>query len=406
MLPFESDYIPILNENVQIVKFSKNHYILCIDGEQPVKYKIGQHTKLLIENIDGLKTIAEIALLLKNDNGIEYSIDTILKVFNNKIAGYGILKGDTYLNVKVKEDYLKLRFTLVSEKNVQFISNWLLYLFKKKIFQFLFLSCTLLITFFYYRDIKFAELYFGFTSVFGLWFIALYIVSHFFHELGHAAACMQFGANSGHIGVGFYLLRPVFYADVTDVWRLRKKERVIVDIAGVYMQLIFCAVLIIIYSFTGNRFYLNMSFLISTTLIFHLNPFLRYDGYWALCDMLNVTNLKENSANASKNLFRRIVGKKNNWKSSTLNIFFVAYFSLSILFLIYFVIAVLILDKDAVLFFPVNLYTFFITLLNEPEVVTFEWVKWNLFSFIIPIVFYSLLFRFLKKHLVKLFYNK
>src|SRR5207302_9571443 len=53
---------------------------------------------------------------------------------------------------------------------------------------------------------------------------ALGVVSAGFHEFGHAAACRYAGATPGGMGVGFYLVWPAFYTDVTDAYRLPRRD--------------------------------------------------------------------------------------------------------------------------------------------------------------------------------------
>jgi hypothetical protein len=55
--------------------------------------------------------------------------------------------------------------------------------------------------------------------------LALVAVSAGFHEFGHAAACRYVGATPGAMGVGLYLVWPVFFTDVTDSYRLGRRER-------------------------------------------------------------------------------------------------------------------------------------------------------------------------------------
>jgi len=144
-----------------------------------------------------------------------------------------------------------------------------------------------------------------------------------------------------------------------------------------------------------------MSFLISTTLLFHLNPFFRYDGYWVLTDALNIVNLRERSITVTKSFLNRIFRSDKSWKPTKLNIFFVCYSFLSLLFLLYFLLIVLIYKRDSVVFFPINLYLFINEVSTNSDQVNFEWVKWELLSFLIPIAFYSMLYFFLKKWLIR-----
>ena len=64
----------------------------------------------------------------------------------------------------------------------------------------------------------------------------LVVLSAGFHELGHAAACRYGGATPGGIGVGLYLVWPAFYTDVTDAYRLPRRDRLRVDLGGLYFN--------------------------------------------------------------------------------------------------------------------------------------------------------------------------
>ena len=46
------------------------------------------------------------------------------------------------------------------------------------------------------------------------------VVATMFHEIGHATACRYGGAKPGVMGVGLYVIWPVFYTDVTSAYRL------------------------------------------------------------------------------------------------------------------------------------------------------------------------------------------
>ncbi|MEL7162822.1 MAG: hypothetical protein AAFN92_18840, partial [Bacteroidota bacterium] len=59
-----------------------------------------------------------------------------------------------------------------------------------------------------------------------------------FHELGHAASAYRFGVKPKKIGAGFYLVFPVLFADITEAWKLNRNRRLIVNMAGIYLQLL------------------------------------------------------------------------------------------------------------------------------------------------------------------------
>jgi putative peptide zinc metalloprotease protein len=65
--------------------------------------------------------------------------------------------------------------------------------------------------------------------------------------------------------------------------------------AGCYLQLIFLIPLCVVNYFINNNI-LNIIILgINFMIIFTVNPFLKFDGYWALVDILGIENLQKKS---------------------------------------------------------------------------------------------------------------
>ncbi len=125
----------------------------------------------------------------------------------------------------------------------------------------------------------------------GLAMFALVILSLAFHELGHAAACRYGGARPGRIGVGIYLVWPVFYTDVTDSWRLPRSGRLRTDLGGVYFNTLFALVAAVISLVTG---YAPLLIVVLSQQILILNQFLpwvRLDGYHVVSDLIGVSDL-------------------------------------------------------------------------------------------------------------------
>ncbi len=132
----------------------------------------------------------------------------------------------------------------------------------------------------------------GFWTSAVLWpAYALFIVSMLGHELGHATACQRFGARPGDIGFSVYWLFPAFYSDVTDAWRLKRRQRMVVDLGGVYFQLGLGAVYWLGYRITGWPPLGAAFLLVICGSLFALNPFFKLDGYWLLSDALGISRL-------------------------------------------------------------------------------------------------------------------
>ena len=119
----------------------------------------------------------------------------------------------------------------------------------------------------------------------------LMIISAFFHELGHAAGCRYGGARPGRIGAGIYLVWPAFFTNVTDSYRLNRAGRLRTDLGGVYFNLIFMLALAACYAATSAEILLLVIALTHLELLEQLLPFVRFDGYFILSDLVGVPDL-------------------------------------------------------------------------------------------------------------------
>lgn len=131
------------------------------------------------------------------------------------------------------------------------------------------------------------------------------LASSFFHELGHASACKRFGIKHGGIGFGLYLNFPVLYTDVTEVWKLDRSRRCVVNIAGVYFQLMCIIPIIVCFMLTDSDVLRYMIIIMNFGFVMTLNPFFKFDGYWMASDILGVPNLRQRS----KEIIRYYINK-------------------------------------------------------------------------------------------------
>lgn len=112
------------------------------------------------------------------------------------------------------------------------------------------------------------------------------------HELGHASAASRFGLQPGPIGFGFYLYFPVFFSDVTAAWLLPRKQRIVVNLGGLYFQSIFMMLLLAIFAVAPAPVWRTTILAHSVLFAATLNPLLRWDGYWVFADLVGVPNLR------------------------------------------------------------------------------------------------------------------
>ena len=119
----------------------------------------------------------------------------------------------------------------------------------------------------------------------------LSVASALFHECGHAAGCRRGGARPGRIGVGIYLVWPAFFTNVTDSYRLSRAGRLRTDLGGLYFNLIFMLGLAGVYAGTSAKVLLLVIALTHLEMLEQLLPFVRFDGYFILSDLVGVPDL-------------------------------------------------------------------------------------------------------------------
>jgi putative peptide zinc metalloprotease protein len=112
-----------------------------------------------------------------------------------------------------------------------------------------------------------------------------------FHECGHAAACRYGGARPGAMGIGLYLVWPVFFSTVTDAYRLDRAARLRVDLGGVYLNAVAMTVTGIAYLTTGSPWLLVVLVALHVETMWQFLPSVRFDGYYILADLVGVPDL-------------------------------------------------------------------------------------------------------------------
>jgi putative peptide zinc metalloprotease protein len=129
------------------------------------------------------------------------------------------------------------------------------------------------------------------------------------HEFGHAYFCRRFGGEVHTMGVMLLIFTPLPYMDATSSWGFRSRwQRVLVAAAGMIVEMFVAALAALVWVQTGpgtvHNLAYNMMFVASvSTLLFNLNPLLRFDGYYILTDLLEIPNLHQRSARHLRHLF-------------------------------------------------------------------------------------------------------
>ena len=119
------------------------------------------------------------------------------------------------------------------------------------------------------------------------------------HEFGHAYFCRKFGGEVHVMGVMLMIFTPAPYMDATSSWAFRNRwKRILVGAAGMIVEIFVAALATFVWAKTGpgtiHNLAYNMMFIASvSTVVFNINPLLRFDGYYILSDLVDIPNLHQ-----------------------------------------------------------------------------------------------------------------
>jgi putative peptide zinc metalloprotease protein len=129
------------------------------------------------------------------------------------------------------------------------------------------------------------------------------------HEFSHAYTAKSYGLRVPQMGVAFLIFFPCLYCDTTAAWQLAdRRQRIAISLAGIAAEAVTAVISVYIWYFTkpgvlhSTAFFMMAVSLISS-LLFNGNPLMRFDGYFALIDVLRMPNLQSSALSHVKYLF-------------------------------------------------------------------------------------------------------
>jgi hypothetical protein len=145
-------------------------------------------------------------------------------------------------------------------------------------------------------------------------FIALALASIFLHELSHVVAARALGVNS-RLGIGHRMWFVVAEADLTGLWGVPKKQRYLPLLAGMVLDIVSAAVLILVLFAQDDRWIhlpifavrickaLVMSYWLRVIWQFYV--FVRTDIYFIITNYFDCRNLLSDTEDFLRNLVSR-----------------------------------------------------------------------------------------------------
>ncbi|MGH3913238.1 MAG: hypothetical protein ACRDTC_07495 [Pseudonocardiaceae bacterium] len=272
---------------------------------------------LLASNLDGKRTLDQVANRLSGEFGRDLQAEQVSYLLDNRLRPAGILEpdpesADAGAPAKLRSDSLlglKFRVGAIPER-----VSWVI----AGIFRPFFYPAVVLAALATFVALDLAIFLHDGVAQIGpsglamvhhpeltLLVLAMLLASAMFHECGHVAACRYGGARPGNMGFGIYLVWPALFSTVTDSYRLNRRGRLRTDLGGVYFNAIFITGMSLVYLSTGAPWLLIAILLMHLETMRQFLPFVRFDGYYVLSDLIGVPDLFSRMGPVLKSMFRR-----------------------------------------------------------------------------------------------------
>ncbi len=152
-----------------------------------------------------------------------------------------------------------------------------------------------------------------------IWFV--FPVVKALHELGHGLAVKRQGGQVREMGVMLLVLVPVPYVDASAAAAVRSRAtRMGIGFAGVAVEFLLAALAMVVWDLVEAGPVRAVCFNVMliggvSTVLFNLNPLMRYDAYYILSDFLEIPNLGQRSTAYLGHLVNRFVFRRRELAS-------------------------------------------------------------------------------------------
>jgi putative peptide zinc metalloprotease protein len=247
----------------------------------------------LLECVDGERNIAELAACVSESVGKQFDEEHVTRLAE-KLSEQGLLAGTEEKAPPKSNPLLALRWKVLitSPAVTRRITTPFTFLFRPWVMAPV-LVCFLGVCWFvlFHKGLASATSQALQSPELLLLVFALAIASAGFHEIGHASACRYGGATPSGMGAGLYMVWPAFYTDVTDAYRLPRRDRLRTDLGGLYFNSIVAVATMGIWLLWRVDALLLLIAIQLIEMVKQLSPVIRADGYHILADATGVPDL-------------------------------------------------------------------------------------------------------------------
>jgi putative peptide zinc metalloprotease protein len=313
----ENHYQALLTE-IEVIQVDAKKFAICRENKVFYVGELLFNLVKLLKEGNTPSSAQEILLEKFNVNLSPEKIEQVIEenIVNKVISNTSPDPADALFSSK----YIYGKSKIMSGETLHKIANIFQWLFAKPVFIFGFIATSIMCGIFLKEVFRGSSLFDSNLTTQNR--LAYILVSYgflmfigMFHELGHAAATARFKIAPKEIGFGFYFIFPVLYTDVSKIWVLNKYRRLVVNMGGIYFQLIVGSVLWVLYHWSLTNApvligYIQATFLTNTIMIvYSMNPFMRNDGYWIYSDLFEIENLSKSAFTYPKKVYGYFFGE-------------------------------------------------------------------------------------------------
>ncbi len=152
--------------------------------------------------------------------------------------------------------------------------------------------------------------------------LVVFVLLKLWHELGHGLICKRLGGQVPEAGLMLLVFFPSPYVDASSAWALPSKwQRIAVGAGGMIFELAAASVAAFVWLATADgslakqlAYYAMLTASVSTV-VFNINPLMKFDGYYMLADLLETPNLMQRSQQTLNYYVQKHVFRVDNPRS-------------------------------------------------------------------------------------------
>jgi len=309
-----------MNPGMEVTEFDSDSgkpMMLCVipAGGQPVRLAVPAIYVELLRQFDGVRTRDEAVAAFRDIHGDRFEVPWLLRLIETSLRPRGLLveQGQDHMlagaPTQPRRSFLFVKLPIIPPAVVDPVARMFGFLFHRP------MLVAGLLAFIASHLYVYGVLVHGtgvnFNDLSGGAILLLMLLSTLgtiCHEFGHASAAAHFGCRRMTIGWGIYMVYTVLWTNVSEAWKLPRRQRAIVDIGGVHFESMFLLLMLGLHLWTGNPIFLFAFIFIDLSIANTFNPFLRMDGYWLMSDLFGIVNLRHQQNLLLQVAAHRLVG--------------------------------------------------------------------------------------------------